>query len=326
MQSLISANPGFLEPRILLFTCSGGVSLLNELADKGFSYPANLMVLEVPCIGMVTPFIPLRAFDLGAAGLGIVTCKGKCQYGYDLNLMLENVQITSKLLRILGIGPERVCAIIPDGNDTLAFYTQLKTFTEKIMQMDIQPLRGKKPSELKNLENPLSSLVRQIVGKLNINKNIQFQDAKLPFGIVEVDAKECSMCGLCASHCPTNAINLKKEMELVKLLFNYNLCITCGICLKRCPRKAMRIEKLLDLKRFEQPISILMESKTVKCQLCNIAFSPDKQIEVVSSRFPDKPSNYFQLISKYCPNCRLKALLKNVKEVQKLTPEREKRD
>jgi len=313
MRSLISANSGFLQPRIILFTCSGGVSLLNELANKGLSYAANLMPIEVPCIGTVTPFIVLRAFDLGAAGVGLVSCPGKCQHGYDLNLLLENVQTTKKLLEIIGISSERVHPIIASDSDILDFHSQLQTFAKKVMQMRIHHLQRKKPSELKNSENRLSYLLKQITDKLNTNKNVQIQDAKLPFGIVEIDAEKCSICGLCASQCPTNAINLKREMEFVKLLFNYSLCIACDICLNGCPQKAITIKRSLELKKFENPTFILMQTKMVKCRLCNKAFLPNRQIKVVSNRLGDKPKRYFQLISKHCPDCRAKALFSEMK-------------
>jgi len=312
MRSLISANLGFFEPRILLFTCSGGVSLLSKMADIGLSYPANLMVIEVPCIGMVTPFIVLRAFDLGAAGLCLVSCQGRCQYGYNLNLLLEKVRITSKLLEILDIGPERVCAIIPTENDILEFYTQLKTFTEKVMQMEIHPLTGKKPSELKNLENRLSYLLKQIVSKLNVNKNVQVRDAKLPFGIVEVDAEKCSMCGLCERCCPTEALSLKDEEGHVTLSFNYNLCVMCGICLKRCPENAMHGERVLDVRKLDAPISILSGDKMVVCHMCGTTFTPERQIMIVSNRVSDKPVNYTRIISSYCPNCRAQISLQSI--------------
>jgi len=307
MKSLISANSGFLQPRIILFACSGGISLLNELANKGLSYAANLMPIEVPCIGTVTPFIVLRAFDLGAAGVGLVSCPEKCQYGYDLNLLLENVQTTAKLLEIIGISSKRVHPIIAAGNGILDFHAQLQTFVEKVMQVGVHPLCGKNPSELKDSENPLFNLLKQIVDKLNTDKNVQIQDAKLPFGIVEVDNEKCSMCNLCASHCPTNAIIVKKEMDIVKLLFNYNLCIACDICLNGCPQKAINIKKSLELKRFENPISILMQDKMVECEQCKKAFLPKRQIEVISSRLSHRPKRYFQLISKHCPDCRAKA-------------------
>lgn len=326
VRTLVSANADVLKPRIILFTCSDGATLVDELASKGFSYPPNLLVVEVPCIGMIRPFFLLRAFELGADAIALVSCQGKCRFDYDLNQMYENMQISAELLKVFGVGSGRIRAIMHDSGDLRGFHIRLKTFAENVIQLGPHPLQEKEPSELNKTWNILSYLVKQIADKLNLNRNIQVYSPRLPFWVIEVDADRCSLCGLCASHCPTNAINLKREETLVQLLFNYSMCMACGICMKHCPEKVIHSKNVLDLGLLDGPVSILMKDKMAKCQLCGVAFLPEGQIKVVSNRISEKPDHYTLLISRYCPNCRIKAWLKSHEKTSTLIPQGEKRN
>ena len=44
----------------------------------------------------------------------------------------------------------------------------------------------------------------------------------------------CIQCGICASHCPTEAIDVSHKS------FDYNKCIACWGCINRCPKHAIR--------------------------------------------------------------------------------------
>ena len=44
----------------------------------------------------------------------------------------------------------------------------------------------------------------------------------------------CIQCGICASHCPVEAIDVSHKS------FDYNKCIACWGCINRCPKHAIR--------------------------------------------------------------------------------------
>ena len=52
----------------------------------------------------------------------------------------------------------------------------------------------------------------------------------------QVDGERCIACGVCAEHCPEDAI----EIDEVAVI-DQDRCVGCGECLQRCPTGAMRV-------------------------------------------------------------------------------------
>lgn len=51
------------------------------------------------------------------------------------------------------------------------------------------------------------------------------------------DAEKCVRCGICASVCPLNVIEVRKEGTPVEIDFYY--CKGCGLCAYECPKDAI---------------------------------------------------------------------------------------
>ena len=46
--------------------------------------------------------------------------------------------------------------------------------------------------------------------------------------------EKCTSCGVCLTHCPTNALHVADERTR-RVAFDANLCIDCLSCIKNCP-------------------------------------------------------------------------------------------
>jgi len=304
---LVSANPEFLKPRIILFTCTESASLLDELAYKGFAYPPNMLIIETPCIGTITPLLILKALKLGAEAVALITCQRNCAIKYDLKNMKNNVQTSRELLKILAVDPERISVIDIENGDLVEFHTQLNNFNENVKKLGTSTIKNKEPCDLKTQKNHLLPFVKQLSKEHNVKKSNKVHNSHLPFWAIEVDDGKCSFCGSCASHCPTNAINLKQEEANVEILFDYSLCIACGLCHKYCPEKAITHENIFDLQRLYLPESVLIKDFKKKCESCGNWFLPQKQIEKILARVSIKSEKNSLSLSSCCPNCRLSA-------------------
>jgi len=109
MKALLSIN-GTSKPLILAVTCSEcGHAAVDSSGMALMSYPANVRVLKVPCIGLIQVQHILEAFKAGAQGVMIVGCKPEgCHYEVGSQKAQKKVELAKVLLNAYGIEPERL--------------------------------------------------------------------------------------------------------------------------------------------------------------------------------------------------------------------------
>ncbi|MGA3174313.1 MAG: NIL domain-containing protein [Syntrophorhabdales bacterium] len=56
---------------------------------------------------------------------------------------------------------------------------------------------------------------------------------------IQKNEEKCVHCGLCASVCATQALDIDRETMEVR--FDYERCVACELCVKVCPVKAMQV-------------------------------------------------------------------------------------
>lgn len=59
-------------------------------------------------------------------------------------------------------------------------------------------------------------------------------------GHIDVDMKDCILCGICQKRCPTGAISVNKEDGTWTI--NRFDCIQCQICVRECPHNCLTAE------------------------------------------------------------------------------------
>lgn len=58
---------------------------------------------------------------------------------------------------------------------------------------------------------------------------------------VEVEPKNCIVCGICSSNCPTDALRVDKETR--QWMITPELCISCGLCISQCPKECIHFNE-----------------------------------------------------------------------------------
>lgn len=104
----MSAAANF-EPKIIGFLCNwcsyAGADKAGGLQQ---AYPPNVHVVRVMCSGRVDPSFILSALVNGADGVIILACHpGDCHYKEGNCRALQRHVILSKVLRQMGVAPER---------------------------------------------------------------------------------------------------------------------------------------------------------------------------------------------------------------------------
>ncbi|MCB0112556.1 MAG: 4Fe-4S binding protein [Caldilineaceae bacterium] len=106
-------------------------------------------------------------------------------------------------------------------------------------------------------------------GHRSLEEDIALSD-DLPLAVVEVDAEECSACGLCAQFCPTGALSLIQEEEAFHLNFQPSICLDCGICAVVCPEDAIAFGEYLPIASLlRDEVYALASGKLVSCAQCH---------------------------------------------------------
>lgn len=118
---------------------------------------------------------------------------------------------------------------------------------------------------------------------------------------VELDANTCSLCEVCARHCPTGAIRLERADDTIALYLVHGRCNNCGgkkNCEAICPEEAITVVEL-DTPVGRQGEVLLIQSKLVRCSYCHEYFSPHKKLESL-----EKKGLHHVVEKSLCPLCR----------------------
>lgn len=123
------------EPRVVIFTCNWNAhQSLQAAGREHLHYPAGARPLKVDCLGQIGSSVILKAFEKGADGVMLVGCSPEeCHYEFGSRRAAELFQRVRELVRLLGIGEERLQfhQVHADEGETLiekvrAFITQLQ--------------------------------------------------------------------------------------------------------------------------------------------------------------------------------------------------------
>ncbi|HWR82188.1 MAG TPA: hydrogenase iron-sulfur subunit [Candidatus Deferrimicrobium sp.] len=122
------------EPRLIGFLCNWCSYTGADLAGTArMKYPPNLLPIRVMCSGRVDPTFILDAFRKGADGVLVCGCHpGDCHYVEGNHKCLRRIPLTKRLLKDLGIAPERVRLEWVSASEGARFKEVITEFTEQI--------------------------------------------------------------------------------------------------------------------------------------------------------------------------------------------------
>jgi coenzyme F420-reducing hydrogenase delta subunit len=123
--------------RLVVFACNwDGLSCIEAAAQAGLSYPASVRVVRVSCLSRVHQGLMLKTFELGADGVMLLGCEpGNCQFDIDAGLVAQEYEKAGKVLRLLGLGEERLVLCHMPRGDGSGFVGRVRGFIKEIEQM-----------------------------------------------------------------------------------------------------------------------------------------------------------------------------------------------
>ena len=130
------------EPRIVAFACNWCSYAGADLAGiSRLQYPANIRTIRVMCSGRVTPGMILRAFEQGADGVFVSGCHiGDCHYGFGNRMAEKQVEMTKRLIALLGLESERIRLEWISASEGQKFADSVRDFVERVREIGKSPI------------------------------------------------------------------------------------------------------------------------------------------------------------------------------------------
>jgi len=132
------------EPKIIGFLCNWCAYAGADLAGVSrIQYPPNIRIIRVMCSGRVDPAFILEALKNGADGVLVAGCHlpSDCHYISGNFKTLRRVMLLKRVLKDLGIEPERVRLEWISASEGDKFAAVVRDMVEQIKKLGPNPLK-----------------------------------------------------------------------------------------------------------------------------------------------------------------------------------------
>lgn len=133
------------EPEITAFSCIYCAYMAADTAGAlRLQYPANIKLVRLPCTGKTDVRYILEAFEQGADGVCIFACPlGNCHHVRGNERGRARVARARKLLKSIGIEPERLEMYFVSGGQGATFAKVASDMVERIKELGPNPVKQK---------------------------------------------------------------------------------------------------------------------------------------------------------------------------------------
>ena len=126
-------------------------------------------------------------------------------------------------------------------------------------------------------------------------------------------SQQCICCAACANACPSNAIQMRLDLEkgTETWLFNVGRCIFCGRCEEACPLGAIVLSPDFELAVLNaDDLEETCEYNLATCDSCGRYFATEKEVAYVTTVLSQLSTDTDKACSKgmthICPECKQK--------------------
>ena len=287
-------------PIVLLHDEPHGAPLIDALARFGDGLPANVLPVSVNEVTQVGLECVAALMAYGAMAIRFLV---RSKPRHDISGLLRTIELAEPILTGLGFGSGRVAAIETDDPEFLgeALRALPKWLVELSSIANFRPMGDKRSA--------LRFALRELHVVAPVPADVIPLPAGAPFGAVEIDAPNCTLCLSCVSACPTGA--LRDDPDQPMLRFAEEACVQCGLCQATCPEKVITLRPRLNFRAVSNGVQVLKAEEPFNCVRCYKPFGVKSTIEKVIAKlaankhwmFKDDPGR-LELI-KMCEECRV---------------------
>ena len=301
MASLVDhyLEAGGKTPRLLLADGGHGSSMIDMIARFGPGLPADMLPMTMHSAGRVGHDLLVTAVAQGYEQVIILANPNKQD---ETPQIARQIELARALMA--GVGADDAARfVLIDEIDPDAVAARLR---------GARPGGNFKPAPFSPLGSPrgITRLaMRGLAGTQKIEPTAIPLPEGAPYGRVEIDTDNCTICLSCVSACPAGA--LQDNPDAPQLLFREDACLQCGICVATCPEKVISLVPQFNLADSAMNAELVIEDEPFHCTGCGKPFGSSRSIE----RVIDKLSGHSMFsgerqtdMLKMCEDCRVEAM------------------
>lgn len=137
--------------------------------------------------------------------------------------------------------------------------------------------------------------------------------ADAPYGSVECQSSDCTLCMSCVAVCPTRALHAVGDRP--GLLFIEQDCVQCGMCEKACPEKVIAMKPGLNWdKATRQEVRVIHEEEAACCTSCGKPFAPASMVKMLTEKLQGHSHFQGDAIRRLamCEDCRVRDVFSKI--------------
>ena len=295
----VYTDAGGKVPSLLIHDDNFGLEAIEMMARFGKGIPANM--------------IPLAVHDVGRAGHDILV--GAIALGYHQVFILANPQKTDEagpLTAQIALARSLLAGVNADAEGRLTLISEADpdVIGNILYQTSCKSKSNAAPFGPVGTPRGMLRLAMRGLGTMNKSSmDIIPLPEGAPYGRVNIDIDNCTICLSCVSACPAGA--LQDNPDAPQLLFREDACVQCGICASTCPEKVIELVPQFSLLDSAMAAEMLVEDTPFHCTGCGKAFGSTRSIERVIAKLSEH--SMFQAegradMLKLCENCRVEAM------------------
>jgi ferredoxin len=217
------------------------------------------LVLRVPCLSMVTPGWVLQIVASGGS-VALRPHADGCAEAWGAPRRGRAAYCRSALRR---------CGV----SDASRRVRMLTGSADEVLETLAAPRRGRRrlPGRVV-LSEPTSTAIALL--RIAGGRSGRIAHTASPLGTVRLDPARCTLCGACATSCPTSALGLEVDAERTLLSYEHALCLPCGRCVSACPETALVLLRETTLEALAAERVEMAGSAHARCVSCGRPIAP----------------------------------------------------
>ena len=284
---------------LLLHDDSYGREVIEMIARFGRGLPGDLLPVSMHAIGRAGHDLMVGAIALGYKQVFILLNPNKAAENEPL---IAQRELAEAMLTGVGVHTANQIVLLDDVDPDI--------IADKLYDSAHKPKGKSAPFSPVGTPRGYTRLaMRGLATANNVKQAIIALPDGAPYGRVNIDTDNCTICLSCVSACPAGA--LQDNPDAPQLLFREDACLQCGICAATCPEKVIALEPQFNLTDSAMAAELVVEDTPFSCTQCGKPFGSTKSIERVIAKLSDH--SMFQQTArtdmlKMCEDCRVEAM------------------